>query len=376
MDNKIMKSPGRESARFGKRKRLLSAFTAVCAVVLTAALLLTAQAILIPKYPYASFEEASAAGVEYGGGMMREYYASEVPHDVLLLGDCEFFEGISTVELWREYGISSYLRGSPQQLIWQSYYILLDTLKHETPKVVVFNAMEMKIGEAQSEAYTHLTLDGLRSPRYRVAAAGVSLTEEEQNLGRTTALAGYLFPIVRYHSRWSELGADDIRFAVRSPEVTFNGYLMMTGTSSEEPALIPPINDMPELPQICWEYLDKMRELCAEKGIGFMLFKAPTQSRRYYWFDEWEAALDEYAEKNGVLYVNGIEHRDEIGLEMASDSYDRGVHLNVSGAEKTACFLGGVLKEQFDLPDRSSQSDIAALWAEIEERYDAAKKAE
>lgn len=365
------------TARAGssRKKPALRAAAIAGAAALTLALLLLLQALLLPKYPYASFDEASAAGVEYGGGMMREYYGAKETHDVLLLGDCEFFEGISTVELWREYGISSYLRGSPQQLIWQSYYILLDTLKHETPKAVVFNAMEMKIGEAQSEAYTHLTLDGVRSPRYRLAAARVSLTEEELDAGRTTALAGYLFPLVRYHSRWQEIGGKDFRYLFGTPAVTFNGYLMMTDTSEAEPPLIPPINTQPELPAICFEYLDKIRALCEEKGIDFLLFKAPTQSRRYYWFDEWEAALDEYCAENGVLYVNGIEHRDEIGLDMALDSYDRGVHLNVNGAEKTADFLGKILKENFDLPDRRTDEREAALWAEIEKRYDAAKNA-
>lgn len=381
MEDKNLSVPAAPGAAEGAKKvrtgkRILTGLSVTAAAVaLTVALLLLLQALLVPKYPYTDFASASAAGVEYGGGMIGEYYAAKEQHDVLLLGDCEFFEGISPVEMYRAYGISSYLRGSPQQLIWQSYYILLDTLQYETPRVVVFNAMEMKIGEAQSEAYTHLTLDGLRSPSLRVAAAGVSLTDEELSFGRTMALAGYLFPLARYHSRWQELKAEDFRWMMGNPTVTFNGYLMMTDTSSDEPVLVPPLNTMPELPEICWEYLDKMRALCEERGIEFMLFKSPTQSRRYYWFDEWEAALDGYAQKNGVLYVNAIEHRAEIGLDMAQDSYDRGVHLNVNGAEKTADFLGKILKENFDLPDRRTDEKEAALWAAIGERYDAAKKA-
>ena len=46
-----------------------------------------------------------------------------------------------------KYGITSYIRGSAQQLTWQSYYLLEDALKHETPKVVVFNVLALKYNE-------------------------------------------------------------------------------------------------------------------------------------------------------------------------------------------------------------------------------------
>ena len=64
------------------------------------------------------------------GSMIAEYYKSEKNNDVLILGDCEVYENISTVKMWEEYGITSYIRGSSEQLIWQSYYLLEDTLKH------------------------------------------------------------------------------------------------------------------------------------------------------------------------------------------------------------------------------------------------------
>ena len=57
------------------------------------------------------------------GSMVEEYYDSSKNHDVLFLGDCEVYENISTVKMWEEYGITSYIRGSSEQLIWQSYYL-------------------------------------------------------------------------------------------------------------------------------------------------------------------------------------------------------------------------------------------------------------
>ena len=41
------------------------------------------------------------------GSMIAEYYKSEKNNDVLILGDCEVYENISTVKMWEEYGITS-----------------------------------------------------------------------------------------------------------------------------------------------------------------------------------------------------------------------------------------------------------------------------
>lgn len=92
--------------------------------VIASILLWTCQSLLVPKYQVGIME----------GAMMHEYYDSDMPHEVLFVGDCEVYENISTVKLYQEYGISSYIRGSAQQLVWQSYYILEDTLRYETPR--------------------------------------------------------------------------------------------------------------------------------------------------------------------------------------------------------------------------------------------------
>ena len=53
-----------------------------------------------------------------------------------------------------KYGITSYIRGSAQQLVWQSYYLLEETLKYEKPKVVVFNVLAMKYNEPKRKLTT------------------------------------------------------------------------------------------------------------------------------------------------------------------------------------------------------------------------------
>ena len=70
--------------------------------------------------------------------------------------------------MYEEEGIKAYVRGSSQQLIWQSYSILEETLKYEVPKVVVFNVNSMRYSEPVSEEYNRLTIDYMKWSKQKV----------------------------------------------------------------------------------------------------------------------------------------------------------------------------------------------------------------
>lgn len=87
--------------------------------------------LLVPKY----------MGMVVEGNLTGEYYKEVPDHDVLILGNCEAYENISPAVLWREFGISSYIRGNANQLMAQSYYLLEDALKYEVPGAVVLSCL-------------------------------------------------------------------------------------------------------------------------------------------------------------------------------------------------------------------------------------------
>ena len=83
-------------------------------------------------------------------------------------------------------------------------------------------------------------------------------------------------------------------------------------------------------------YLDKIVN-CKENNIKPVLVKAP--SLYPYWYDEWEAQMEQYAEKHNLQYVNFLKLIDEVGIDFNEDTYDAGLHLNVSGAEKLSDYF-------------------------------------
>lgn len=310
------------------------------------------QRLLIPKYATDIVE----------GAMIAEYYQEEKDHDVIFIGDCEVYENFSPQILWDDFGICSYIRGSAQQLIWQSYYILEDTLRYEIPKVVIYNVQSMQFDKPEKEAYNRMTLDGMEWSPAKIKAISASMTERESFLD-------YLFPILRYHSRWSDIASEDFEYMFDTPRVSHNGYYMRVDTKPAEN--IPDGKALADynFGEIDYEYLDRMVKLCKVNNIDLILVKAP--SLYPYWYDQWEEQIEAYAEENNLLYINFLELTEETGLDFDTDTYDGGLHMNLSGAEKITEYLGTVLTEKTQLQDRRSEKELASRWAEKQRWYDA-----
>ena len=335
-------------------------------LVIGLAVLYLLQALLMPKYMDKTKE----------GALIGEYYANAGDNDVVFIGDCEVYENFSPITLWEQYGITSYIRGSAQQLIWQSYYLMEETFRYETPKVMVFNVLSMKYDtpestgrQSQREAYNRMTLDTMKWSSSKWNAILASMTEEER---QWEAMATYLFPILRYHDRWSQLTQEDFTYWFHRDRVSHNGYLMQTGVKPYADAYAePPLADY-QFGENSWHYLDKMVQLCAEHGSQLVLIKAPSLSP--VWWPEWEEQIVTFAEENGLLYINMLTSQEEIGIDWSRDTYDAGLHLNVWGAEKASRWLGKILSGQCGVPDRRDEAGLAEIWAEKVLRYESEKK--
>ena len=294
------------------------------------------------------------------GSMISEYYDTPKNHEVLFIGDCEVYANFSPMVLYEEEGISSYIRGSSQQLIWQSYGILKETLKYEKPEVVIFNVNAMRYSTPVSEAYNRLTIDKMKWSKEKIEMIFSSMTEEEN-------FWSYVFPILRYHSRIFELTEEDFTYLFQRRQNTFNGFLINQNVKGVES--LPTKRPLTEtkFADITYEYLDKIRELCEENNIELVLIKAP--SLYPYWYTEYDEQIEEYASKYGLDYYNFLENILEIGLDYSVDTYDGGLHLNLSGATKLSKYFAPILKEKYSLTDYRDNEEVNAYYQKELEKY-------
>ena len=331
-------------------------------IILSAAIVLLTlfllQRLLVPKY---------ATDVVEGAFVAEYYQEKNKDFDVIFVGDCEVYENFSPVTLWEKYGIHSYIRGSAEQYVWQSYYLLEDTLRYHTPKVVIFNIQAMQFNESQNEAYNRMTLEGMEWSMSKVNAIFASLTEKEQFLD-------YVFPILRYHTRWSELTTADVQYLLDSKPVSHNGYYMRVDVKPAENVPGGKIRADYSFEDKAWNYLSRMAQLCRDNGIQLILIKAP--SLYPYWYPEWERQIETFAQEQDLPYINFLELTEDIGIDYSTDTYDAGLHMNLSGAEKLSTYLGQVLQTQYDITDRRGDTELENIWADNIAAYEAEQQAQ
>lgn len=324
----------------------------VTAVVLAFVLVLSLLTMLLqPKYQTSLVE----------GSMISEYYENAGGNDVIFVGDCEVYANFTPMEMYREAGIKAYVRGTSQQLLWQSYYVLKETFRYETPKAVVFNVNAMRYSEPVKEEFNRLTIDKMRWSPEKVGIIQASMTEEETFLS-------YVFPILRYHSRFSQLTAEDFTYLFNEKQITWQGHLVNDSVKpmGKLPAKRPQPNY--DFGDICWEYLEKMRLLCEENGTELILIKAP--SAYPYWYEQYNAQIEEYAAKHGLAFYNFLDHVEEIGIDYQTDTYDAGLHMNLDGATKLSTYFARILSEKHGLPDHRGDPALD----EMLKAYDEATK--
>ena len=295
------------------------------------------------------------------GSFISQYYREAGGHDVIFLGVCEVYANYSPMELYRDYGITAYIRGTPQQLVWMSYYVAEETFRYETPRVLVFNVNAMRYSEPVSEPYNRLTIDQMRWSSSKAGIILASATEEERFLS-------YVFPILRYHSRFDKLTREDFSYFFRVKDNTFNGFQLHTEVVPAGPLPAKRILSDYRFGDICYEYLDRLRLLCEENGTKLVLVKAP--SLYPYWYEEYDGQIREYAAQYGLSYYNFAEQTEEIGLDFSEDTYDGGYHLNLSGAVKLSRYFGKILAKEHGLPDHRQDIEIAPAYNKKLQEYD------
>ena len=336
-----------------KKHVLKPILSAVAAVLILALLLAGVTRLVEPKYMTDLVE----------GSMISRFYDETYDHDVLFLGDSKVYAQYSPMEIYRQTGITSYLRATPQQLIWQSYYILKETFRYETPKAVVLSVHAMRYDVPQDEAFNRLTLDQMRWSSEKWDMIQASMMEDE-------SVWHYVFPLLRYHSRITELTQEDLDYYFKEVDNFHNGFLI-----NKE---VKPLGALPtkkplaqyQFSEVCYDYLDKIRLLCQENGTELILVKGPCQYP--FWYEQYDAQMEEYAQKHGLAYYNFMKDVDAMGIDFTTDTYDGGLHLNLAGATKMSRHIAAILAENHDLPDHRNDPVISGRYNEKLAAYDKA----
>ncbi len=287
--------------------------------------------------------------------------------DVIFAGISHTQSGVYPLELWENYGITSYNLASAGMRMQTNYWNLLNALSFSKPRLIVLDTDYMDYQETDGPKLADLTrenFDAYPLSRLKLATANDLIDDPKEK-------AGFLFPLLRYHSRWKELTKRD--FGALDMNVD-NGAahdpIEEMGVSDPEvPPLLPKEDTLPG-GDISVDYCKRIIALCRERGIALVLVYPPAP------VDEQKQRLANgvapLAREEGIEYLNFL-HID-CGIDYSTDMKDLNGHLNEAGARKYTNYLGQYLQSHYALPDHRKDTvpSETSLSEERREIWDAA----
>lgn len=287
--------------------------------------------------------------------------------DVIFLGDSSVYRGISPIKMWEEYGFTSYNFASPSQRMWDNYYCLEEVLKYQKPKVIVLNIDQAFTEKEMGKSRKRHLFDNLPNSINRVR---IILDPAQKNKKKETLTL--LFPLFRFHSRWSELNEDDFLYANTKYHYPFKGYQITTGAKKYkgDTEYMKKENKKSKMGPKALKYLDKIKTTCQENDVKLLLIEAPAPKT---WNKTKNQEVSKWAEKNEVPFLDLNSHMEEIGIDWEKDTKDEGYHMNIYGAEKISMYMGKYLKDEYKLPDHRNDNEYKQ-WEKDAEEYENQKK--
>lgn len=282
--------------------------------------------------------------------------------DVLFLGTSHVLDGVSPMELWRDFGVTSYNMGNSSEPLDVTEWVLRIAMQTHKPKVAVIDVyyIDRRVDEEWMYAYRHLFLDAVPLSPLKVDAVRATLPKSEW--------LEFLMPFSLYHGRWEELlGGTAERNVDCEP-------CMMGGEFRIDRAVVLPyarttLADESEQPGE--QALVRIAALCRENGIEpvFIAIPAPVSEEEQKHMNRVHALAAEL----GVPFVNLF---DVEGLvDFDTDCYDYLGHMNPDGATKITAYLGQWLTAHYDLTDRRGDAAYAH-WNDRLALYEAAREAQ
>lgn len=231
--------------------------------------------------------------------------------DVLVLGDSLTYSGISPYHLWNEYGYTSFVCGTPSQMINNTYELLEASLMKQKPKVVLLETNVI----------------------YQVT----------QQRSIVQSLFFETFPILRYHNNWKGYTRDDEGKIIG--ETRYKGYILrysQAGANTSQ--YMTPNSGVRDVSAVNKYYFEKIHNLCEENDIELIIISVPSVR---YWTYKKHNGVSQLAKEYGVKYWD-FNIDEELDINWSKDTPDKGMHLNIHGAPKLTSRIGELLSTKTD----------------------------
>lgn len=237
---------------------------------------------------------------------------------IIFYGDSECYGAFSPNILLSEFDISSYNCATSAQKLCDTYAIMYENFKTQTPKIVVLET-NCIFRNTEDVGFDN---DPIMKLMYN-------------NI-----------PAFTYHSDWKiyiralmphthdTKRRENKGYMRRDTVIPYKGGEYMKASTKKE-----------KISDENLDYLEQIKSICKENNTIFLLVSTPSSKN---WNTPKHNAVLEWANDNNVDYVD-LNLEKDINIDWSTDTKDGGDHLNHEGAKKTTKFIGEYLTEHYQL---------------------------
>lgn len=286
---------------------------------------------------------------------------SNTDYDVLFLGTSHVLNAIFPMQLWNDYGITSYNLAWHGMSVIPNYWFLQTSVSYHKPKIAVLDILGINnSSKGVSRGYLHGFYDNFPISKIKVAAVNDLFPSARERVE-------LLYPFSIYHTRWQENSfLHNVKAGIKksigfySFDVT-KGADLRIGVKTNETFNMS-VNKYEGKESAGIEYAKKFIEYCRNNEIEpvFMFIPYSEQGNLY----EWRDALISILEEEKLLF---IDLTDGV-VDFDIDQFDQNSHVNPSGARKVTDAIGKALVHNYLLENHKDDKKFAS-WNDDYEKY-------
>ena len=286
---------------------------------------------------------------------------SNTDYDVLFLGSSHVLNAIFPMQLWNDYGITSYNLAWHGMSVVPNYWILQTSVSYHKPKIAVLDILGINnSSKGVSRGYFHGFYDNFPITKTKISAINDLFPSTKERME-------FLIPFTFYHNNWyGKNPLSKIKQGIKrelrlySPHVT-KGADLRIGVKKNETFNMS-VNKYEGKESAGIEYAKKFIEYCRNNEIEpvFVFIPYSEQGNLY----EWRDALISILEEEKVLF---IDLTDGV-VDFDIDQFDQNSHVNPSGARKVTDAIGKALVHNYLLENHKDDKKFAS-WNDDYEKY-------
>lgn len=282
------------------------------------------------------------------------FFHENTDYDVLFFGTSHVINAIFPMQLWNDYGITSYNFGGHANSLAASYWAMVNATQYHKPKIAVLDVLGAYQESPEMDiSYAHLSFDAFPLTNTKLKAIkDIYPNDSKKQLE-------LIFPYSIYHNKWESITASAVKSVVAERDHTKE-----KGAESRINLAIPqemnliPKSDMASKSSVGQKYIEMFVDYCRTNDIEPLIINIPYPTNEYH--QKWSNSVYKLSEQSGFSYLN-MQYENLVDFDI--DCHDPSSHLNPSGARKITDYLGKYLTAHYNLEDHRLD-DLYQSWNE------------